>query len=69
MSPELQVDSLPRLAPGKPFGFLVTINSAAMNTGVHMSFWSYDFSQGMCPGVGLLGDINACVWRLEEQYR
>ena len=23
----------------------------------------------MCPGVGPLGDINACVWNLEKGYR
>ena len=35
---------------------LATGNSAAMNTGVHMSFQIW-FSQGICPVVGLLGHM------------
>ena len=37
------------------FHILVIVNNAAMNTGVHISFFELWFSQGICPVVGLLG--------------
>ena len=36
------------------FHVLAIVNSAAMNTGVHVSFELW-FSLGICPVVGLLG--------------
>ena len=38
------------------FHVLVTVNSAAMNTGVHGTFGSC-FFPGICPGVGLQGHM------------
>ena len=38
---------------------LVVVNSAAMNTGVHVSFSVLVSSQGICPAVGLLGHVVA----------
>ena len=38
------------------FHILATVNSTAMNTGVHASF-ELGFSRGICPEMGLLGHI------------
>ena len=38
------------------FHVLAVVNSAAVNTGVHVSF-SITFFQDICPVVGLLGHI------------
>ena len=38
---------------------LVVVNSAAMNTGVHVSFSVLVSSQGICPAVELLGHVVA----------
>ena len=38
------------------FHVLAVVNSAAGNTGVHVSFRLW-FSQGICPVVGLLGHV------------
>ena len=38
------------------FDALTIVNSAAVNTGVHVSF-QFWFPQGICLGVGLLGHI------------
>ena len=38
------------------FHTVATVNSAALNTGVRVSF-SVRFSQGICPEVGLLGHM------------
>ena len=37
------------------FHVLAIVNSAAVNTGVHVSF-QFEFPQGMCLVVGLLGN-------------
>ena len=44
----------------------VIVNSAAVNTGVRVSFRIIWFSQGICPVVGLLDHINACMQSLEK---
>ena len=38
------------------FRVLAIVNSAAVNTGVHVSFELW-FSQGICPVVGFLGNM------------
>ena len=38
------------------FSVLPVVNSATMNTGMHVSFESW-FSLVICPGVGLLGHM------------
>ena len=38
------------------FRVLAVVNSAVMNTGLHVSFL-VRFSPAICPGVGLLGDM------------
>ena len=38
------------------FHELATVNSAAVNVQVHVSFFS-EFCLGICPGVGLLGQM------------
>ena len=42
------------------FHILATINSAAMNIRVHVSFQLW-FSQGMCPVVGLLESYGSFI--------
>ena len=39
------------------FRLLSCVNSTAVDLGMHLSFLNYDFSQGMCPVVGLLGHL------------
>ena len=39
------------------FHVLATVNSAAMNIGVHVSFSIKVLSGYICPGVGLLGHM------------
>ena len=37
------------------FHVLAIVNSAAVNNGIHVSFFQPWFPQGICLGVGLLG--------------
>ena len=39
------------------FHVLAIVNSAEMNTGIHVSFFQIWFPQGICLGVGLLGHM------------
>ena len=48
--------SIPLLMDTGCFLILALVNSATMNTGVHVSSWII-VSLGICPGVGLLGHM------------
>ena len=39
------------------FHVLTIVNSAAVNNGIHVSFFQFWFPQGICLGVGLLGHV------------
>ena len=44
------------------FHFLAIVNSAAMNTGVHVSFWIMVFS-GYMPKSGIAGSYGSSIFR------